>query len=180
VIVRLRTDDGLEGLGEGPGDGLYVQELQAVARPVLGADPDQLETLRVLIAGPHVFSPIEVACLDVIGKATGRPADDLLGGPARRRVPCSAYLFFKEEGEDTWGRALTPDELVRQAEQFHARFGMTVFKVKGGVLDPDLEVATVKQLRERERGRRRSGLRATGRHPTRPGVGRSVGQGAVG
>jgi glucarate dehydratase len=149
VIVRLKTEDGLEGLGEGPGGGLYVQELKAAARHVVGADAYHLEALRVLIGRPHVFSTIEVACLDLIGKATGRSVTDLLGGPARRRVPFAAYLFFKEHGEDEWGRAVTPEELVRQAELFADQFGMTVFKLKGGVLEPDLEVATVKLLRER-------------------------------
>src|SRR5215813_13090370 len=109
VIVRLRSEDGTEGLGEGPGGGLYVQELKAAAR--------------------HVISTIEVALLDLIGKATGRSVTDMLGGPARRRVPFSAYLFYKEAGDDPWGRALTPEELVGQAETFADRFGMTVFKL---------------------------------------------------
>jgi glucarate dehydratase len=149
AIVRLRTEDGLEGLGEGPGGGLYVQQLRSAARHVVGADAYQLEALRVLVGDPRVFSTIEVALLDLIGKATGRPVYDLLGGRARGRVPFSAYLFYKEAGDDEWGRAVTPEELVRQAERFADRFGMTVFKLKGGVLEPDLEVATVKLLRQR-------------------------------
>lgn len=149
VIVRLRTAEGIEGLGEGPGGGLYVQQLRAAARHVVGASAYHLESLRVLIGDPRVFSTIEVALLDLIGKATGRPVYDLLGGPARRRVPFSAYLFYKERGEDEWGQALTPEELVHQAELFSDRCGMRVFKVKGGVLEPDAEVETVKLLRER-------------------------------
>jgi glucarate dehydratase len=149
AIVQLRTEDGLEGVGEGPGGGLYVQQLSAAARHVVGASPYHLEALRVLIGRPNVFSTIEVACLDLLGKAVGRPVYDLLGGPARRRVPFSAYLFYKEAGDDEWGRAITPEELVRQAERFAELFGMTVFKLKGGVLEPDLEVQTVKLLRER-------------------------------
>ena len=149
VIVRLRTEEGLEGIGEGPGGGLYVQQLNAASKHVVGADPYQIEALRVLIGRPNVFSTIEVACLDLIGKATGRPVYDLLGGAARRRVPFSAYLFYKHAGDDGWGQALTPEELLRQAERFHERYGMTVFKLKGGVLEPDLEVRTVKMMRER-------------------------------
>src|SRR5919199_4326171 len=140
VIVRLRTEDGLEGLGEGPGGGLYVQQLRAAARHVVGADAFHLEALRVLVGSPRVFSTIEVALLDLIGKATGRAVYDLLGGAARRRVPFSAYLFYKEAGKDEWGPALTPEQLLRQAERFHERYGMTVFKVKGGVLEPELEI----------------------------------------
>jgi glucarate dehydratase len=149
AIVQLRTEDGLEGVGEGPGGALYVQQLSAAARHVVGASPYHLEALRVLIGRPNVFSTIEVACLDLLGKATGRPVYDLLGGPARRRVPFSAYLFYKEAGDDEWGRAVTPEELLRQAERFAELYGMTVFKLKGGVLEPDLEVQTVKLMRER-------------------------------
>lgn len=151
AVVRLRTEDGLEGLGEGPGGGLFVQELRAASRHIVGADPFNLEALRVLVGerNPRVFAAIETACLDLIGKATGRPVYELLGGPVRRKVPFSAYLFYKEEGDDEWGEALTPEQLVKQAEIFHERYGMTVFKVKGGVLDPFEEVETIRQLRER-------------------------------
>jgi glucarate dehydratase len=148
AIVRIRSADGLEGVGEGPGGGLYVQQLKAAARHVLGADPYHLDALRVLINNPRVFSTIEVALLDLIGKSTGRSVTDLLGGPARRRVPFAAYLFYKEEGDDDWGRALTPEELLHQAQRFRDEFGMSVFKLKGGVLAPDEEIATVKLMRK--------------------------------
>jgi glucarate dehydratase len=147
AIVRITSEDGVEGLGEGPGGGLYVQQLKAASRHVVGSDPYHLEALRVLVRDPRVFSTIEVALLDLIGKSTGRAVYDLLGGPARRKVPFSAYLFYKEAGDDDWGRAITPEELTKQAQRFHDEFGMNVFKVKGGVLDPDEEIATVKLLR---------------------------------
>jgi glucarate dehydratase len=80
TIVRLRSEDGLEGLGEGPGGGLFAQELRAAEKHVVGADPYHLERLRVLIGGsnPRVFAAIETACLDLVGKATGRPVHELL------------------------------------------------------------------------------------------------------
>lgn len=149
VIVRIRTEDGLEGLGEGPGGRLYVQQLMAAAKHVIGADPYHIEALRVLIGNPRVFSTIEVALLDLIGKATNRSVTDLLGGAARRRVPFSAYLFFKEAGDDDWGRALTPEEIVNQGARFANNYGMSVFKLKGGVLEPDAEIRTIQLLRER-------------------------------
>jgi glucarate dehydratase len=150
AVVRLKTANGLEGLGEGPGGGLFVQSLRAAAIHVVGADPFQLERLRVLLGdNPLVIAAVETACLDLIGKATGRPVYELLGGPVRRRAPFAAYLFFKEEGDDPWGPALTPAQLVRQAERFHERYGMTVFKLKGGVLDPFEECETMRLLRER-------------------------------
>ncbi len=150
AVVRLRTAAGLEGLGEGPGGGLFVQELRAAAKHIVGTDAYQIERLRVLLTrNPRALAAIEVACLDLIGKATGRSVADLLGGAVRRRVPFAAYLFFKEEGDDEWGAALTPEAMVRQAERFHERFGMTVFKLKAGVLDPWEEVRAIKLMRER-------------------------------
>lgn len=151
AIVRLRTADGLEGLGEGPGGSLYVQQLNAARSYVIDADPYQLTALHSLVGytNPRVFSAIETACLDLIGKATGRPVSDLLGGAVRRHVPFCAYLFYKEEGDDDWGPALTPEQIVGQAERFHERYGMTVFKLKGGVLEPFEEVHTLRLLRER-------------------------------
>ena len=46
----------------------------------------------------HIFSAIEVACLDIIGKITNQPIVDLLGGRRRDAVPFSAYLFYKSSG----------------------------------------------------------------------------------
>ncbi len=149
AVVRLRTEDGLEGLGEGPGGGLFVQQLRAASKHVVGADPYQIERLRILLGNGRILAAVESACLDIVGKATGRPVYELLGGPVRRRVPFAAYLFYKEEGDDEWGPALTPEGLLRQAERFHERYGMTVFKLKAGVLGPFEEVATMKLLRER-------------------------------
>jgi glucarate dehydratase len=150
AVVRLRTEDGLEGLGEGPGGGIFVQELRAAGKHVIGADPYQIERLRILLGkNPRVLSAIESACLDLVGKATGRPVYDLLGGAVRRRIPFAAYLFYKEEGDDDWGLALTPEQLVKQAVRFHERYGMTVFKLKAGVLEPAAEIETMRQLRER-------------------------------
>ena len=94
------------------------------------------------------FSPIEVACLDIIGKATGRPVADLLGGRYRDAVPFSAYLFYKHAGiggtdgladastaaqerDDYLAReALSPEGIVRQAQEFVRRFGFKSIKLK--------------------------------------------------
>jgi len=167
TIVEVELDDGNVGIGETYGGEAPLRALERARPAVVGRDPWQLTPLRIelerldgnrpagfawesrALAGPALFSAIEVACLDAIGRASGRPVADLLGGRVRDRVPFAAYLFFKEAGDDEWGQALTPEELVKQAEKFAELFGMPVFKVKGGVLEPDLEVATVKLMRER-------------------------------
>jgi glucarate dehydratase len=46
----------------------------------------------------RTFAAIEIACLDIIGKATGKPVCDVIGGRVRDRVNFSAYLFYKHAG----------------------------------------------------------------------------------
>jgi glucarate dehydratase len=120
---------------------------------VVGRDPRHLQAIRQAVPEPDVFSPIEVACLDLAGQAAGVPVMDLLGGPARQQVPFSAYLFFKDGAHpgappDAWGEVLTPEAMVEEARTFVDRWGFEVLKVKGGVLEPLEEVRTLRLLRE--------------------------------
>jgi glucarate dehydratase len=100
----------------------------------------------------RVFSPFEVACLDVQGHATGRPVSDLLGGKVRDAVPFSAYLFYKWAGHpggqpDSWGEALDPTGIVAQAQRMISEYGFTAIKLKGGVFPPEEEMAAIEALR---------------------------------
>ncbi len=149
VIIQLIADNGLVGLGEAPGGGAMAQALEAARQQVVGHDPWQLEPLRVTLRNARLFSALEEACLDLVGKATNRPVSDLLGGTVRRRVPYAAYLFYKEAGDDEWGEVLSPEAMVELAERWVERWGFRCLKVKGGVLEPDAEVETMQLLRER-------------------------------
>jgi len=109
-----------------------------------------------LDAATRLYSAIEIACLDLIGKSVGKPVCDLLGGRARSDVPFSAYLFYKQAGgggegddqrEDEYGEGLTHEAMVRQAKQMIAKYGFRDIKLKAGVLDPDIEIETIRQLR---------------------------------
>jgi glucarate dehydratase len=104
----------------------------------------------------RTFAAIEVACLDAIGKALNRPLCDLVGGKCRDRVPFSAYLFYKHAGgggtgddvrEDEYGEILTPDAVVRSCKQMIETYGFQEIKLKGGVLDPEEEIAAIRALR---------------------------------
>jgi glucarate dehydratase len=105
---------------------------------------------------PRTYAAIETACLDLIGKSLGVPLCDLLGTRVRDAVPFSAYPFYKHGGgggegddarEDEYGEALTPEGLVAQVRQMIARYGFRDIKFKTGVLDPEIEIETVRQLR---------------------------------
>ena len=103
----------------------------------------------------RTYAAIEVACLDLIGKSIGVPVCDLIGGRVRDKVPFSAYPFYKHGGgggegkdirDDEYGEALSPETLVAQVKQMMKNYGFTSVKFKAGVLDPDEEIETVKQM----------------------------------
>ena len=185
TVVELKTDNGLTGLAEVPGSVAVDAALAAVRDVVIGADPRNWHGLRARLAercSPEtsvsrgdkpwdgrtrvqVYSALDVACLDIQGKAFGVPVAALLGGVVRERVPYSAYLFYKYEGaggelafgtdpEATgWAAArqaaaLDPAGVVAQAQAMVEEFGFESIKLKGGVFEPAQEVAAIKALHE--------------------------------
>ena len=115
----------------------------------------------------HAVTALESALLDLTGQADGVPVAELLGdGVQRDRVPMLGYLFYVGDTEQTdlpylhepagdgWERrrrerAMTPEEVVELAEAAQARYGFTDFKLKGGVLAGEEEVAAVTALAQR-------------------------------
>ncbi len=176
AIVEVHTDSGLAGLGETYADETHLARLEAVASSLGGHDPYDLHGLRRLVsdvlgretggagasfggmldvssAVDPVYSPFEVACLDLQGRAAGVPVSDLLGGAVREQVPFSGYLFYKWAGhpgraEDEWGEALDPGGLVSQARRMIDGWGFGSLKLKGGVLPPDEECDAIEALHD--------------------------------
>ncbi|TQL67604.1 glucarate dehydratase [Nocardioides albertanoniae] len=116
----------------------------------------------------HAVTALESALLDLAGQAQGVPVAELLGeGQQRDSVPMLGYLFYvgdpgrtdlpylrEPAAADEWERlrrevALTPEAVVRLAEAAQARYGFHDFKLKGGVLPGEEEVAAVTALHER-------------------------------
>ena len=106
-------------------------------------------------ANRRTYAAIEVGCLDLIGKTVGQSVCDLIGGRVRDRVPFSAYPFYKHAGgggegddsrEDKYGECLSPETLVGQVIRMREEYGFGSIKFKAGVLHPDEEIETIKQL----------------------------------
>ncbi|MEX0169305.1 enolase C-terminal domain-like protein [Streptomyces sp. LMG1-1-1.1] len=106
-----------------------------------------------------VVSAFETACLDALGKTLGLPVHALLGGKVRDTVEYSAYLFHRWAAHpgagprDDWGAALDPAGVVAQARRFDRLHGFRSFKLKGGVFEPEREIAAIRALAEAFPGR---------------------------
>ncbi len=185
TIVELKTDDGITGVSETYGGDVPLGALEAARSKVIGMDPFRLAGLfedltavgpkdgnavpggrsqTFLVPGENpldlqtrTFAALEIACLDIIGKAVGRPVCDVIGGRVRDAVSFSAYLFYKHGGgggvgddkrEDEYGEVLDARATVREAKQMIAKYGFQEIKLKGGVLPPDEEVESIRQLRQ--------------------------------
>ncbi|QQA43630.1 enolase C-terminal domain-like protein [Pelagovum pacificum] len=150
TIVEVVTDEGLSGWGELGGGGEAAEEAIRGLLPYLkGHDPLQLEQLRWKIMNPvaslynnrmQLHAAIEMACMDVAGKARNMRACDLIGGALREEVPFAAYLFYRYPGEQGGGGETTPDEIVAEARRQKELHGFTSHKLKGGVFAPDHDI----------------------------------------
>lgn len=174
-IVEVITDNAY-GLGESYGDETHLGRLQSAAdriklqglavyetNLILKACTDSLSgdtntggdgmagMVTTASVADKVFSPFEVACLDIQGKLAGVPVSELLGGRVRDRIQYSAYLFYKwgghpGEADDEFGPALDPAGVVKQARKMIDEYGFKAIKLKGGVFPPAEEVEAIKAL----------------------------------
>jgi L-alanine-DL-glutamate epimerase-like enolase superfamily enzyme len=108
VLLTLETDEGLTGYGEAVGPTLAPLQtvLEVEFRSFLiGADPlrteltlHRLEELTANWAafGAYAISAVEMALLDLKGKALGTPLVNLLGGVYRESVEWMGYIFIDE------------------------------------------------------------------------------------
>ncbi|KIX01891.1 uncharacterized protein Z518_07830 [Rhinocladiella mackenziei CBS 650.93] len=172
-IIEVVTDD-TYGLGESYGDSTHLGRLRRAAEQIKGLSVYDTNSIYQIcvdsLAGDigtggdgmagmvttasvadKVFSPFEVACLDIQGKLAGVPVSDLLGGRVRDNVQYSAYLFYKwgghpGEADDEYGPALDPAGVVKQAQKIIDEYGFKAIKLKGGVFPPAQEVEAIKAL----------------------------------
>lgn len=149
VLVRLRTEDGLEGVGEATvtprWSGETVWSAQAIlthvfAPVLLGCDPrshDEIDRRLDAVAVDNWFakSAVEMACWDLHGRSTGRPVYELLGGACRPLTVRSRFSLGAYEPNLAAERALA---LVTA--------GFDTIKVKVGT-DPVQDVARVRAVR---------------------------------
>jgi cis-L-3-hydroxyproline dehydratase len=116
TVVHIMTDEGIDGFGEvcplGP---LYLPShgagaraaLIPIAEALIGADPTNLGHVHQLMdmalrGHAYAKSAIDIACWDLLGKATGQDVATLLGGRVQEQfalykaVPLGSAEFMRD------------------------------------------------------------------------------------
>ncbi len=149
VICKLRAEDGSVGLGEAfvwlPETGISPHQIidviqNSLGRYVLGESPFRVEQIRHRMDSNVARSEVakgllDMACYDLMGRITGRPAADLMGGICIDEVPLCALIPLMD-----------PERMAEMAEGFHAQ-GMNSLRLKLG-RDVEGDVRIVSRIRE--------------------------------
>ena len=160
IMVRLRTDDGVEGFGLATNYANAQPVLDVLkgglAEQVTGMDPTAPERIQQHIIGltshrtayekgwsrdgvVRASAAIDIACWDIIGKMAGMPLYRLFGG-FRDKVPVYVTCAYYRKGKDN---AELRDEMQMLAAQGHKGF-----KAKVGGLPLDEDIARMEIVRE--------------------------------
>jgi D-galactarolactone cycloisomerase len=159
TLVRIETDQGVEGIGAGNPlvDGSYAASL----KPLIGANPLDLYTMdsgRAVSRNPafadllaknrHLDAPL----FDIIGKLTGKPAWKLIGDAGREHVPVyDGTVYFS----DIWFADRGVRAVVEECQE-SVKSGYKGVKIKAGRGDKwmlraagdDRDIAVVHAVRE--------------------------------
>jgi L-alanine-DL-glutamate epimerase-like enolase superfamily enzyme len=143
-VVKVSTDEGVAGFAEVcPLGSAYMDAYAAgvaagvreLAPALLGHDPTRIRTVSDVMdsamGGHHyVKSPIDIACWDILGQATGVPVATLLGG--RRVDDFPLYRAISQQ---------SPQGMADSVAKYRAE-GYRRFQLKVGA-DPDEDVARI-------------------------------------
>ena len=151
-VVKLTTDAGIVGWGEGCGGAAASIIHQTFAPRLLGFDPvnriglwqSMFSTLynanHAVGVGANAISAIDIALWDIAGLATGLPVHDLLGGRMRDRVAVYATGLYYTHGE-------FPDRLLDEARSY-VDAGFQGMKTKVGGLSLQEDIDRVSAIRK--------------------------------
>jgi L-alanine-DL-glutamate epimerase-like enolase superfamily enzyme len=149
ILVKIGIGDNLVGYGEAVTDPVFTGEttdsiLGAIrnylGRVVLGSNPFAIREIHdkmdlALVKNTAAKAAVEMACMDVVGKATGEPVYNLLGGNFNSEIFEVPEIVIGTLGDD-----------VKYCKELAAR-GVRSFKVKVGE-GPDEDVERVRRIRE--------------------------------
>lgn len=147
VIVQIKTDEGITGIGECVGPSIPTIKAiadQELKQFVIGQDPMKTEFLVRRMEeyarnwshiAAYAISGIEMALLDIKGKALGVPVYELFGGKCKKEIAYAGYLFIDE-----------PENNAKIAAEYKSQ-GYAEIKLKvGRNLNQDVE--TLEAIRD--------------------------------
>lgn len=145
MLIRVETEKGLVGYAPGQGSERAKNAIDDVIAPFLtGRNLGDVDALRVLfLKCPGVdeyvakmYCSVEIALLDIVGKAKGLPVSELVGGRVRDRI----RLYGSA------GMYMPPEKYAEEAAAI-AGLGFRAYKMRPA-LGPDEDIRTVKLMRE--------------------------------
>ena len=161
ILVRMRTDEGLEGIGLAtsytPIEAAIKAFRSGIAELIIGQDalaPERLYQRLFALTSQRlanergwsreaivrISAAVDIAAWDIVGKAAGLPLYRLFGG-YRNEVPCYVTCAYYREGKDI---AELRDEIEMLKAQGHKGFKG---KVGGLPLVDDIErMAVVREV----------------------------------
>ena len=161
TIIEVETDEDIVGLGESPSWDCAEVIHKNMAPRLIGQDPIDIAGCEMKCVPEwrvvqntddasvvKAFGGIEMALWDIRGKAWNKPLYELLGGAVRKQIPFTEYFCYRIE-KDGRGGERSPEAITDYCLRMHDEHGSTCFEGKLTVGDPELEIRTVKMLRQR-------------------------------
>lgn len=145
MLIRVETDGGLVGYAPGQGTERAKDMVDQLIAPFLIdrnlGDPDALRVLFLKDAGEdefavRMYSSVEIALYDLLGKERGLPVSELIGGRVRDHI----RLYGSA------GMYMPPEQYAEEAAAV-AELGFRAYKMRPA-LGPDEDVRTVRLMRE--------------------------------
>jgi glucarate dehydratase len=157
TVLRLRTDDGVEGWGETMHGSPVAAIIERIFPRLRGLDPFAFErSARDFHMVPYFYgylgaaalAGLEMARWDIIGQVTGQSLGNLIGGPLTDRVEVTTVLTPGLVGDPEDAGELA-DGLLGEIARVRATDGGRVFKIKGST-DIEHDVRVLERIRAAE------------------------------
>ena len=160
TILELVTEDGAVGLGECEGSAAARLINDSLGRKLLGMASCEVAPVARLcrmnfrdygsLSDPVIlkaYAAIEMAMLDLLGKAAGEPLYRVLGGARAPRAEFGAYGYTIHLATSGIGEKDVPQAMAAYAKESVARTGATVFEFKVGRYSIPTDIETIRAVR---------------------------------
>ena len=158
VIVKIRTDQGVEGIGEGftwAGQAGFIADyISLIGQQIVGPTPRDIQSLMACFQPKAhdrnwsaAVSAVEIALWDILGQILGLPVYELLGGAFREKIPLYAdHGIFS--GASVWEECV--ERILAVKENGFGMFKWDPFEGSGTPTPRDLrdQIRKVEMVRD--------------------------------